>query len=244
MAIMGSDDEVEWGIADPESEKASNYRIKRGLRFVIGGFVWLFAAYFIVKLPRLSFHTGNQIVTYNRADYPVSFNVASAVAALIAILLFASAARLMLRKPERPSARMSMWALMFFLMVSCLAAVASAVTAVLSFYWSSHNGTVVHSITYWHGYWRVLPLVYAAFFAAAFYGVYRRLPIAWKLGWLYIIVAAAHFIFFAWVGLIDQPKGAIGALAATFGAIIVAVYWGVQWYKRKSYFMPDEDHRT
>lgn len=108
----------------------------------------------------------------------------------------------------------------------------------------SHNGTVVQYITYWHDYWRALPLVYAAFFAAAFYGVYRRLPIAWKLGWLYIILGAAHFIFFAWVGLIHQPKGEIGALAATVGGIIVAVYWGARWYKQKSYFIPDEDDQT
>src|SRR5438876_435352 len=134
--------------------------------------------------------------------------------------------------------------LMFFLIVGCLLGVASAITGVQSFYWSSRNGTIVSSLTYWHGYWRLLALVYASVLAFMFYVVYRRLPVAWTLGWFFIIAGAAHFIFFAWVGLLPQPEGWIGAIAATAGGFGVAIYWGVRWYKQKNYFIPDEADPT
>ena len=134
--------------------------------------------------------------------------------------------------------------LMFLLILACILGIASAFTGVQSFYWTSHNGTVVSSLTYWHGYWRFLPLVPAALFAVMFYAVYRRSPLAWTLGWIAILIGAAVFIAEAWLGLIYQPKGEVGALAATVGGIVVAIYWGVRWYKQKSYFIPDDDEQT
>jgi hypothetical protein len=238
---MEPEDESAWWV---DNKSKSPFRPDPTLRSLIGGIIMLGAAYFIAKLPRLTFHTGDGVVTYNRADYPVLFNIATAVAVVLAVLFFASAARMMLRKSDRPPKKTNMWPLMFFLLVGCLLSLASANTGVQSFYWSSRNDTVVHSVTYWHDYWRALPLVYAAFFAGAIYGVYCRLPIAWKLGWLYLILAAAHFIAFAWIGLLPQPQGWIGAIAATVGGIGVAIYWGARWYKQKSYFIPDESNQT
>jgi len=127
---------------------------------------------------------------------------------------------------------------MLLLILGCVLAIASAVTGVQSFYWSSHNGTVDSSVTYWHGPWRWLTLVYAAIFAAAFYGVYRRRPIAWKLGWVFLVIGAAHFIFAAWVGLIHQPYGWVGAIGATVGGILVLAYWGIWWQRQREYFSP------
>jgi hypothetical protein len=131
--------------------------------------------------------------------------------------------------------------LMVLLVIGCLLGIASTITGVQSFYWSSHNGAVVSSVTYWHGYWRLLALVYAAMCAFMFYAVFRRWPLAWTLGWFFIIAAAAHFVAFAWIGLLPQPKGWLGAIAATAGGIGVAIYWGVRWYKQKSYFIPETD---
>lgn len=129
--------------------------------------------------------------------------------------------------------------LMFYLVLGCILGVASAVTGVQSFSWSSRNGTVIRSVTYWHGYWRLLPLLYAALYGTMFYVVYRRLPLAWTLGWVGVIASAAAFIAGAWIGLIRQPYGWVGAIAATVGGIIVAVYWGSRWNQQRSYFIND-----
>jgi hypothetical protein len=134
--------------------------------------------------------------------------------------------------------------LMILLAIGCLLGIASAVTGVQSFYWSSHNGTAVSSVTYWHGFWRLLPLVYAAVFVFMFYVVFRRLPLAWTLGWFFTIAGALHFILFAWIGLLPQPSGWVGAIAATAIGIVVAIYWGARWYKQKSHFIADESDQT
>lgn len=68
--------------------------------FVIVGIVNLWAAYFIFKLPRITFHLNDRVLTYNRADFPALFNVAGTVVAVIGMLVFASGVRLLLAKPN------------------------------------------------------------------------------------------------------------------------------------------------
>jgi len=126
--------------------------------------------------------------------------------------------------------------LMTLLILGSVVCVFSAITGIQSFYTDSRTGTV---ITYWHGYWRLLALAYAAIFAMAFYSIYRRLRIAWRLGWVFLVAGAADFIFEAWVGLIHQPYGWVGALAATLGGIAVAAYWGIWWQRHREYFTPE-----
>jgi hypothetical protein len=126
--------------------------------------------------------------------------------------------------------------LMALLLLGCIACIASAITGVQAFQADSRTGTV---ISYWQGSWRWLALLYAAIFAVAFYSVYRRFPLAWKLGWVFLIAGAADFIIQAWLGLIDQPYGWVGGIAATLGGIGVAIYWGFWWRKQKPYFVPD-----
>src|SRR5438093_12186071 len=100
--------------------------------------------------------------------------------------------------------------LMALLLLGCAAGIISAVTGIQAVEADSRTGTV---ITHWHGYWRLLALGYAALFALAFYSIYRRFPIAWKLGWVFLVAGAAEFIFQAWVSLIHQPYGWVGAIA-------------------------------
>ena len=57
----------------------------------------------------------------------------------------------------------------------------SAISGIQSVNVNPRTGTV---ITYWHGYGRLLALGYAALMAFAFYGIYQRYPIAWKLGFV------------------------------------------------------------
>ena len=88
---------------------------------------------------------------------------------------------------------------MALLVLGCIACLASAVTGVQSFYWSSHNGVVESSVTNWHGSSRWLALVYAAVFAVIFYGIYGRFLLAWKLGFIVLYLNAVWFIFQAWL---------------------------------------------
>jgi hypothetical protein len=88
--------------------------------------------------------------------------------------------------------------LMTLLILGSVFCVFSAISGIQSFYTDSRTSTV---ITYWDGYWRLLALAYAAIFAIAFYGIYRRLAIAWKLGWVFLVAGVADFIFEAWGGV-------------------------------------------
>ena len=130
----------------------------------------------------------------------------------------------------------TMRGLMAVLLISCVICTVSAITGIQAFEADSRTGTVV---SYWHGYWRLLPLFYAAISALAFYGIYRHYPVVWKLGWVFLIGSAVEFIVLAWLSLIHQPYGWVGAIAATLGGIGVSVYWGFWWQKQKSYFFPD-----
>ena len=64
--------------------------------------------------------------------------------------------------------------LMALLLFSCVACILSAVTGIQAFDANSRTGTVV---SYWHGYWRLLPLFYAAISALASYDIYRHYPV-------------------------------------------------------------------
>jgi hypothetical protein len=129
-----------------------------------------------------------------------------------------------------------MRALMTLLILFCVFCIISAVTGIQTFETDSRAGTV---ISYYHGYGRLYALAAAAFFALAFYGVYRRSPITWKLGWLFLLAGAADLIFEAWLGLIHQPYGWMGALAAAAGVIGVTIYWGIWWQRHRDYFARD-----
>src|SRR5438874_5365264 len=86
-----------------DNESNSRYRTQRGLRFVIIGIVNLWAAYFIFKIPGLTFHVNDRVVTYNRADAPVLFNAAAVTATLVAIFFLISGIRILIEKQAKAS---------------------------------------------------------------------------------------------------------------------------------------------
>jgi len=131
--------------------------------------------------------------------------------------------------------------LMALLLLGCVVCIFSAITGVQAFEASSRTGTL---ITYWQGSWRWLAVVYGAIFAVAFYGIYRRFPIAWKLGWVLLIASAVDFIVESWLALIHEPDGWFFAVVATLLVIGVALYWGVWWRKQKHYFTPNATEKT
>jgi hypothetical protein len=126
--------------------------------------------------------------------------------------------------------------LMALLLISCVACIVSAITGIQAFDFDTRTGAVV---AYWHGYWRLLALFCAAISALAFYGIYRRYPVAWKFGWVFLVGGAVECIVLVWLDVIHQRYGWVFAIAATLGFISVAVYWGSWWWKQKSYFFPD-----
>src|SRR5207245_9703378 len=107
--------------------------------------------------------------------------------------------------------------------LTCLVA---AVTGIQTVEAGSRTGTV---ISYHHGYVRLYAVAAAVFFAVAFYGVYRRFPIVWKLGWIFLVAGTADFIVEAWVGLIHRGYGWVGVLVATLGGLAVLVVWCICW---------------
>jgi hypothetical protein len=134
---------------------------------------------------------------------------------------------------------MRAWMALFLLsVVSC---VASALTGIQSFDYDSHTGM---TITYWRGYWRVLALVYAATSALAFYCIYRRYPIVWRIGFVVLIFSAAFFVFQAWGQAWPLPSGWVGATAATVFIPFVALYWVNHWRKQKEWFFGSSEKNT
>ena len=114
-------------------------------------------------------------------------------------------------------------------------ALASAFSGIQSIY-TDRTGTV---ITYWHGYGRLLALAYAAVLALAFYGIYRRYRIVWKIGFVVWYVIAIDMIFQAWRLLSPQPYGWGGATAVTVVAPFFALYWANWWRRQKDWFIGD-----
>ena len=125
---------------------------------------------------------------------------------------------------------------MALLILGCVACLVSAVTGIQALEAGSRIGTV---ISYQHGYGRLYAVAAAVFFAVAFYGVYRRFPIVWKLGWIFLVAGTADFIVEAWLGLIHRPYGWVGALAATLGGLAMLAYWGIWWQRHREYFAPE-----
>jgi hypothetical protein len=96
-------------------------------------------------------------------------------------------------------------------------------------------------ITYWHGYGRVVALAYAAIFALAFHGLYRRYPVVWKLGFVVLYLSAGYFIFQAWRLLLPQPYGWVGAAAVTVTTPFIALLWANCWRRQKNWFYRREE---
>src|ERR1700730_5797284 len=120
----------------------------------------------------------------------------------------------------------------------CLMCVASAITGVQAVHLSTHNSSSDASITMHSGYGRVWSLVSALIYAGAFYGIQKRAPIGWKLGWCALIVSFLQFSIGALSFSLKLPQPARWILSTAIlvtGAGVTA-YWGIWWKRQKSYF--------
>lgn len=126
--------------------------------------------------------------------------------------------------------------LLGLLLTGVVFALASSISGIQSIH-TGQSGTV---ITYWHAYGRLLALAYAAVFGLAFYGIYRRYRIVWKIGFIVCWLGAAIFVFRAWQLLLSQPYGWIAAAAVTVVAPFAALYWANWWRRQKGWFTDEE----
>lgn len=130
-----------------------------------------------------------------------------------------------------------MRALQWFLVVGCIAGIASAITGVQSFSFDSSSGSQIgHYGSTWQRIWGIATALICGLGA---WGIYRRAPIVWPLGWVALVISAIWFVAEAAIMLLPQPYGWVGAIGAAVGAVLVVAYWGIWWQRHHEYFSPD-----
>lgn len=117
----------------------------------------------------------------------------------------------------------------------CLLSVVSALTGIRTFHWSTSDGP---HITRQNGLGNTLWSIFSALlYASAAYGVHRRAPVVWKLGWAVLIMTFLEFTIGGVSSVLRQPGGWIGAAGILIGGVLVAVYWGTWWKRQRDYFV-------
>jgi hypothetical protein len=86
-----------------------------------------------------------------------------------------------------------------------------------------------------------LSIIDAAVFGAALYGIQKRIPLMWKLGFAGIVMGAASFLVHS-LGVVrsvpTRPTVAhfqLGFLA--IATVVVTGYWLLWWKRQKPYFI-------
>ena len=130
---------------------------------------------------------------------------------------------------------MSMRALQWLLVLGCIASIASAVNGVQSFSYDSATGSHTAYFAGWDRLWAVASALVCGIGA---WGIYRRAPIVWPLGWVALLVSALWFVVEAAIMLLPQPYGWVGVIGAATGATLVVAYWGIWWQRHREYFTP------
>ena len=74
----------------------------------------------------------------------------------------------------------------------------------------------------------------------ALYGIHKRVPVTWKLGFAWIAFGSLAFLSrsLSLVGLPGNLDRRIFVPFVVVSTIIVTVYWGRWWYRQKGYFFP------
>ncbi len=116
----------------------------------------------------------------------------------------------------------------------CLLSVVSAFTGIRTFQWSTSGGL---NITRQGGLVNALWSVFnALLYASAAYGIQRRVPVVWKLGWAVLIISSLQFVIGGVSSVLRQPGGWIGAAGVLVAGVLVTVYWGRWWTRQRNYF--------
>jgi hypothetical protein len=86
---------------------------------------------------------------------------------------------------------------------------------------------------------RLVSLTYAALFAVGFYGIHRRVRMAWKVGWFYLgfFYLSSILSFISSLDKIPAPDRRMVSAVVVVGSSAVALYWGRWWNRQKGYFI-------
>jgi len=66
----------------------------------------------------------------------------------------------------------------------------------------------------------------ALLYASAAYGIQRRVPVVWKLGWAVLVISSLQFMIGGLSSVLRQPGGWIGAAGILVVGALVSVCWG------------------
>ncbi len=89
-----------------------------------------------------------------------------------------------------------------------------------------------------------IELAYASLNAAAFYGIQKRAPIVWKVGWIVLAFGLLDFFIEALSFTRRMPEASHPWVFRTFilvSGTLVGLYWSFWWRRQKSYFWPRTD---
>jgi hypothetical protein len=112
--------------------------------------------------------------------------------------------------------------------------------------YSTPVGPVVHThsdtvVSKHKGLGATLSLLLAVLYACAFYGIHKKAPLTWRLGWVAIAFGFLEFLAVALSSTRRLPETVppwIASVAIVVGGGAVALYWGLWWNRQKGYFSP------
>ena len=112
----------------------------------------------------------------------------------------------------------------------CVLGVLSGITGIASIQMSSTQTLVTR-----HDLWgRIFAIVLAAFFAGAWYGLHRRFITVWRIGWAFIILFFADFLYssLSWsLTLTGFERWLLSTVFVVTG--LGFGVWAVVWWKQK-----------
>jgi hypothetical protein len=127
-----------------------------------------------------------------------------------------------------------MRALKIICILFCLLSLASALTGMSAVHWSTSGGLHVRKQG---GVGALLWSVFnALLYASAAYGIHRRVPVVWKVGWAVLIASSLEFMIRGIGSALTLPGGWVACIGIVVGGIFVTVYWGAWWNRQRDYF--------
>lgn len=97
-------------------------------------------------------------------------------------------------------------------------------------------GLLFHFVANHSSFRLLISLGYAVLFGIGFYGIHRRMGLAWTVGWFYLGIAYVSSIVSVITTSETTPDRWIMLCIVVVGFSAVGVYWGVWWEKQKLYF--------
>jgi uncharacterized membrane protein len=124
----------------------------------------------------------------------------------------------------------------------CVLSLVSGLTGVRSFHASISAGKSVNSsaniVISKNIAFRIYAFLNAILCGAAAYGIHKKVPATWKLGWVVLVVSLLNALVSALSSSLKLPLPDrwIASSAIVIGICAVAIYWGLWWKRKRNYF--------